>query len=183
MFHVLLAAEEGAENSAILPHDLNELLWATLAVIIVVSIIVWKGGPAIKNLWNGRIERLSNELGAAESARQDAEALLADVEGRIANADQERTRIRSEAQQTAVALEQQTADRAQREAEDVRRRATADIAASQAQVSADLQAEIAALAMGAAEQVISRNLDESTQRQLIESYIANVGNGEGAARS
>jgi F-type H+-transporting ATPase subunit b len=179
MFNVLLAAEEGAENSAILPHDLYEVFWGSIATIIVVSIIVWKAGPAIKNMWNGRIERLSGELGSAEAARQEAEALLADVEGRIANADQEKARIRSEADETKEALKQQTAERAQREAEEVRRRATADIAASQAQVAADLQAEIAALAVGAAEQIIARNLDESTQRQLIESYISGVGTSNG----
>jgi F-type H+-transporting ATPase subunit b len=177
MFNVLLAAEEGAENSAILPHDINELIWASIATIIVVSIIVWKAGPAIKDMWNGRIARITGELESAASARQEAEGFRAEIQNRIANADQERARIRNDAQQTAVALEQQTAERAQREAEEARRRAVSDIGASQAQASADLQAEIAALAMGAAEQVIANNLDEATQRQLIESYISNVGNG------
>lgn len=181
---VLLAATEGhAENAPILPHDFNEVIWGSIAFLIVFGLIWWKGGPAIRDMWNGRIERISGELGSAESARQEAQAALADVEGRIANADQERARIRTEAQRTAASLVEQTAERAQREAEEIRRRAQADIAASQAQASADLQAEIAQLAIGAAEQVVARNLDEATQRQLIDAYIANLATADAAGGS
>lgn len=180
---VLLAATEGehVENSAVIPHDFNEVIWGGIAFLIVLGVIIWKGGPAIRDMWNGRIERISGELSSAETAHQEAQAMLSDVEGRIANADQERARIRAEAERTAASLIEQTAERAQRDAEDVRRRAVSDIAASQAQVSADLQSEIAQLAVGAAEQVVAKNLDEATQRQLIESYIANVGSGTAGA--
>jgi len=174
---LVFAAEEGAENSAILPHDFNEVIWGSLAFLIVVSLIVWKGGPAIKNMWNGRIERISDELSVAETARRAAEAELGEVEQRIAHVDQERARIRREAEQTAAALAVQLAERAQKEAEEIRRRSAVDVETSRAQAGADLQAEIAQLAVEAAEAVVARSLDEATQSQLIESYISQVGNG------
>ena len=40
---------------------------------------------------------------------------------------------------------------------------------------ADLQAEVGGLALGAAEQVVARNLDQATQDRLIEQYIQQVG--------
>ena len=69
----------------------------------MVGLIIWKGGPAIKNMWNGRIDRLRKELDDAASRPAEAEAKLATVQQRIANADQERARIRAEAQQAASA--------------------------------------------------------------------------------
>jgi F-type H+-transporting ATPase subunit b len=97
------------------------------------------------------------------------------VQARIANADQERNRIRVEAQQTAASVKEQIAARAQVEAAAARERGQHDIAAAQSQAGADLRSEIAALAMGAAEVVVSRNLDDATQTDLIEAYINNVG--------
>jgi len=175
---LLFAAEAGHdENGAIIPHDINEVIWGSIAFFIVFFLIVWKGGPAIKNMWNGRIDRLRGELDDAEAARQASEAKLADVEQRIADADQERARIRSEAQQTAASLAQQIAERAEREAAEIRQRAVADADNARAQAGADLEAELARVAVAAAENVVQENLDAATQRELIEAYITKVGSG------
>lgn len=185
MLNLLVLAAEGgghAENSFILPHDINEVIWGSSAFLVVVTLLVWKGGPAIKNLWNGRIDRLSNELSEAATARMEAEAALADVEARIANADQERARIRSEALQTAAAVKEQIAARAQADAAELRARVAADAEASKAQVLADLKAELADLVVGAAQAVVARNLDSQTQAELIESYIANLRSAGVSAR-
>jgi len=40
---------------------------------------------------------------------------------------------------------------------------------------ADLTAEVSRLALGAAERVVSHNLDDAAQQQLIEKYISQVG--------
>ncbi len=170
----------GTENGFILPHDINEVFWGSSAFIVVMTLLIWKGGPAIKNMWNGRIERLAGELEAAEAARREAEGELAEVQGRIANADAERNRIRTEAQQTAAALKEQIAERAVQDAADLRARVAVDAESSKAQATADLRAEMVDLAVGAAEAVVSRNLDDSTQSQLVESYIADLSTGAGA---
>jgi F-type H+-transporting ATPase subunit b len=179
MHNLLLFAAEGGveENSAIIPHDINEVIWGSIAFFIVFGLIIWKGGPAIKNMWNGRIDRLRAELDDAEAARVASEGKLAEVDKRIANADQERTRIRTEAQQTASAVAQQIAERAVKDADEIRQRARADADTARAQAGADLEAELARVAIGAAESVVQNNLDNATQRELIESYISKVGSG------
>lgn len=178
MGNPMLLAAEGGGNAPILPHDFNEVIWGSLAIIIVVSLIVWKGGPAIKSMWNGRIERISGEIEAAAAARAAAEAELAQVEQRIADAAGERERIRDEALQSATAVREQLAARAVEDAAAVRRRGAADLAASQQQVSVDLGEELADLAVGAAEVVVTRNLDAVTQAELVERYIASLASGD-----
>ena len=172
---LILAAEEGAENGAILPHDINEVIWSSLAFFIVVFLLVWKAGPAIKSAWNGRIERIEGELDDAAGGRSAAEGSLADVQARIADADSERERILAEARETAEALKAQLVARAETEATELKARAAADIEGSKEQVLADLRAEVSTLALGAAEAVVAANLDQGTQAELIEAYIQKVG--------
>lgn len=178
MFNLLILAsgEGGAvENGPILPHDINEVYWGTLAFLIVMGLVIWKGGPAIKAGWNGRIDRIKGELDTAEASRTEGEAALSDVQGRIANAENERQRILAEARQTADALRSQLVAKAEQDAADLKARAAADIESAKSQVLADLRTEVAQLALGAAEAVVASNLDAGTQTELIESYIAKVG--------
>ncbi len=175
MFTEMVLAAVGEPNGQILPHKIEEVFWGTAAFLIVMALTVWKGGPAIKGMWNGRIERLSGELDTAAEARANAEAELAQVEASIADADNERARILSDARETSETVKTQLVARASTDADDVRRRGLADIDATKFQATSDLQAEIGLLAMGAAEAVVSNNLDEATQTELIEGYIARVG--------
>jgi F-type H+-transporting ATPase subunit b len=169
----VLAAE--GPNQTILPGDLNEVWWASSAFIVVMTLLIWKAGPPIKNAWNGRIERIRGELDEAEAARREAEAELGALRGRIANADQERERIRAEAEQAAANLAAQLDARSTADAVAIRERAAGDAESAKAQAEADLRAEIGTIALGAAEAVVARNLDPDTQRQLIENYIQTVG--------
>lgn len=163
-----------ADNYAILPHDFNEVIWGSIAFIVVVSLIWWKGGPAIKKAWNGRIEGIENELASAEQAVVDADAELADVRHRMANADAEAELILSEARATAVSLKQQLGERAAIEAAEVTARAAADVEAAKAQAMSDLQHEVSGLTLGAAEAIVRANLDDNAQQRLVESYISEV---------
>lgn len=175
---LLLAAEGGeahAENGFLLPHDINKVIWGSISFVIVVVLIVWKGGPAIKDMWNGRIERISGELDEAAAARAAAEAQLADVESRIANVDTEKASILAEADAGAANLAEQIRIRTAQDAIDIQARAVSDAESSKLAATADLQSELATLAIGAAEEVVANSLDTETQNQLIENYIGNLG--------
>jgi F-type H+-transporting ATPase subunit b len=172
---VLAAAEGHAENSFLLPHDINEVIWGSIAFLIVAFLIIWKGGPAIKAMWNGRIDGIRTQVDSAAEARAAAEAQLAEVEGQIADADSERARILSEGRETAEAVKAQLVAKAASDAEDVRVRGAADIESTKAQVSSDLEAEVGLLAIGAAEAVVAHALDEQAQSALIDRYISSVG--------
>jgi F-type H+-transporting ATPase subunit b len=173
---LVLAAAEGHEpNSFLLPHDINEVIWGSIAFLIVASLIIWKGGPAIKAMWNGRIDGIRNQVDSAAEARATAEAQLAEVEGQIADADSERARILAEGRETAEAVKAQLVAKAASDAEDVRVRGAADIESTKSQASSDLEAEVGLLAVGAAEAVVAHALDEQAQSALIDRYISSVG--------
>lgn len=171
----ILASE--APNTFLLPGDINEVIWGSIAFLCVVALFLWKGLGPVKGMWYGRIERIANELESAEAARREAEGKLASVESDIADADAERDRILAEARETADNVKAQIIERAGTDASDLRARGAADVEAAKAQAASDLQAEIGVLAMGAAEAVVTNSLDAGTQNDLIENYINRVGAG------
>ena len=83
---LLFASEAHEPNSLVLPSDINEVIWGTIGFLVVFTLIVSKGGPAIKNMWNARIARIRSEIETAEAARSEAEAKLAKIDSDIANA-------------------------------------------------------------------------------------------------
>jgi len=175
--NLLLAAEGHAKNGFIIPGDINEAIWGTISFLIIFALFMWKGLPAVKVMWNGRIDRIRNEVSSAAETRAAAEAKLAEVESNIANADDERQRIIAAARTDAQTVKAQIIARAGTDAADLKARGLADAEAAKAQATSDLQAEIGALALGAAEKVVANSLDAATQSQLIDSYIDRVGAG------
>ena len=176
---IVLAAESGVHepNGNILTSDFNEVIWGSVAFLIVAALLVWKGLPAAKNMARARVERIEKELADAAAERESAEAALAELQQRIANADDECARIVSEADDTAASLKDQLIAKADADAVDVRRRAAEDAASAEGQVSRGLEVEVGHLAVGAAEAVIANSLDDAARADLIEGYITKVGSG------
>lgn len=160
----------------VLMPETNEIIWGTFG-FLVVFFFIWKLGlPAIKKGMENRTERIRSDLAAAETQRAEADQLLADYRAQLADAKNESARIIEEARQAADGLKREQEARLQTELAEMRTRATADIEAAKTQAIADLRGEVAQLAVGAAEVVVGKNLDQATQVQLIEDYINQVAN-------
>jgi F-type H+-transporting ATPase subunit b len=152
----------------------NEIIWGFVG-FIVVFFFVWKlGMPAIKKSMDARTERIRTDLDAAETQRSEADQLLADYRAQLADAKNESARIIEEARQSADALRRDQEGRLQSELAELRSKAATDIDAAKAQAIADLRGEVAQLAIGAAEVVVKANLDAAAQTQLVEDYINQV---------
>jgi len=160
--------------SPILP-PLNELVWGSISFAIVVFLL-WKlAFPGIKKGMEGRAERIRTDLEAAENAKGEADKVLADYHAQLADARNESARILEEARQDADAVRSERIAAIDGEIAEMRQRAAAETESAKAQALADLRGEITSLALGAAERVVERNLDDATNRALIDSYIDSVG--------
>lgn len=154
----------------------NEIIWGAIG-FFVVFFFVWRMGlPAIKKGMQARTERIRSDLEAAERQRTEADTLLAEYRAQLNDAKTESARIIEEARQSADHLRRDQESRLQAELADLRNKAAADIDAAKVQAISDLRGEVAQLAVGAAEVVVSKNLDQATQVQLIEDYINQVAN-------
>lgn len=172
-------AEADAEACVEAPNpvlpELNELIWISIAFAVLLLVGKKFAYPAITAAMSARTEKIRTDLEAAETARVEAEREAADYKASLADAHAEAARILDEARTAAEAVRTERIAAADAEAAEVRARASNEAESIRAQALSDLRSEVAALAVGAAEQVVQRNLDAAAQAELIENYINQVG--------
>ena len=153
----------------------NEIIWGSLAFLVLLG-IMWKFGvPAVKNMEQAREDRIRNDLEGAERARIEAEAEKAQYLAQIAGARDEAGRIIEEARQSAEQVRRDLIAKAEADAAEVRQRAEADIEVQRQRALTELRGDVAQLSIDLAERIVERNLDRDTQRQLVDSFITQVG--------
>lgn len=168
-----LAAE--APNGKFFPGDINEFWWGFGAFSIVVIFLAWKLGPALRRAMARQTETVAEQLSAAQAARADAESAVSALRERLADADTERERVLAEGRETADRVRAELIAAADAEVADLRARGEADLETMRQHVAADLQAMAADQAVRVAEAVVRDNLDEASQRALVEQYIQQLG--------
>jgi F-type H+-transporting ATPase subunit b len=165
--------------SLILP-ETNEIIWGGLAFVVLL-LVMWKYAlPPVRNMMKQREDRIREDLERAETARTEAEGELANYRRQVADARNEAARIIEEARQSADEVKRQIQSQAEADAAETRGRAQEDIRLAAERAQADLQGRVAELSIELAEKIVERNLDRDTQLALVESYIGQVGNGNGS---
>ncbi len=163
------------ENGVHLAGDMKEVYWGSSAFIVLVALIAWKFGPAIKKMVASRPERIQAELEAAKAARTEAETALNASTADLPDVGAEEVRIRDEALETASRLKVDMVAKAEADAEALKTRGVADVANMKRQALTDLQDEVATITRDATEAIVTEGLDEAAHAELIENYINQVG--------
>jgi F-type H+-transporting ATPase subunit b len=142
---------------------------------VLFGFFLWKGIPAVKNMEKAREDRIRNDLESAERTRAEAEAEKAQYDASLADSRNEAARIIDEARASADNVRRDLIARAEAEAQEIRDRAQADIANQRTQAMAQLRDEVAELSIDLAGRIVEKNLDNDTNRQLVNSFIDQVG--------
>jgi F-type H+-transporting ATPase subunit b len=153
----------------------SEILWGTIAFVIIVALL-WKfAAPPIRASLKARTARIDEDIKSAAQARADAEAEAVRCRAGLTDLDSERERILREGTETAERVRIEGIARNDREVVEAHARAETDIEASRGRATTDVQTQVATLAADATERIVTAQLDDATLEQLIESYIAEVG--------
>jgi len=175
---LVLAAEEAGTTT---PHswlpEPYEIIWGGLASVLVFGALFKFAGPAIAKAMRDRTAKIQGEIDASGTALTEARAAATQIRASKGDLQAERNRILAEADATAERVLADGRARIAAEAADADTKATADIAIAQGRVQAELQADVAAIASAATEQVVHGALDEATHQRLIEDFITKVGAG------
>jgi F-type H+-transporting ATPase subunit b len=137
--------------------------------LVILALFAW--GPLTKML-DERRTKIEQGLKDAEQARLQLERSSAAAAEEIAAARREARDIVERSQR--VAQEAREADMAatREELERMRVRAAAEIEAEKGRAIADLRAEVADLAIVAAERVVRESMDGPRQRRIVEEFLA-----------
>lgn len=170
---------DGKGSTSLSPYlaPMKEVVIGGLATLIVFALL-WKfAWPAISEGMKGRTARIQKELDDSAAARAKAETDAAEIRKSLGDVDGERERLFAEADAQAATLLEEGRARLAKELEELEAKAEADIAAAAGRGADDLRADIARYSSQAIERAVTSSLDDATQQELIESFIARVGAG------
>jgi len=179
MLLTLLAADE---TRFVLPHG-DELIWGSIAFLILFGFLTWKAVPAINKMLAERAAKIRDGLEKSEQAKVEADKLLEQYRRQLDEARGDAQKIIEESKRTAESLRQELVAKAEKEAQDIVTRARTDVAGEAERAKQALRAELVNLSLDLATRVIERELAQpESQRQFVERTIAELastGNGGG----
>jgi F-type H+-transporting ATPase subunit b len=172
----LLAQEAAAEESRnpILP-AVNELVWGTIAFLILLFLMYRTVFPSINKAYKDRRANIEGKLEQAEKDRAEAEKLLEQYRRRLSAAEDETQRILEEARANAERVRQDLRAKAEGEAGRELERARQAIRAERDQAIRQLRIEVGTLAVELATRVVGDSLDRERQLRLVDQYIDELG--------
>jgi F-type H+-transporting ATPase subunit b len=121
-----------------------------------------------------RSSTIAKGLEDAETAARDRELARAEREAAVAEARKEASAMIARANKIAEDTRNQILTEARQEAERVTQRAREEITAEKERAMAELRGTVADLALAAAGKLIRTEMDGSTQRRLVEEFLAEV---------
>jgi F-type H+-transporting ATPase subunit b len=167
------AAEE--EPSPIFPAT-NELIWGTIAFLILVFLMYRTVWPSVDKAFKDRRDNIEGKLEQAEREREEAEQLLEQYRRRLRDAEDETQRILEEARSNAERVRRELLAKAEADAGRELDRARQAIRAERDQAIRQLRNEVGTLAVELATRVVGDSLDRDRQLRLVDQYIDELGN-------
>jgi F-type H+-transporting ATPase subunit b len=167
----------GAEHPGSLVNlQLNLMFW-TLAIFVILFFILrrFAFGP-IAAAVEAREKALEAAIDAAKADRDAAAKLLAEHQAQIDAARGEAQKLISDGRSVAEKMRGDLLDQTRREQQEMLERARREIDSEKDRAIAQLRKEAVDLALAGASKVIEQNLESAKNRQLVESYLASIGN-------
>ncbi len=165
------------------PVDVAGFPWVDFFVgLINFGIFAWViikfGGPFIQEFFANRREEFLREMNAAQEARKEAEARLAEYDEKLEALEQERQALLDEYHAQGEREKQRLVETAKRQVEKMRDDAESLIDQEVKKAVAMLEEQAVDLAVQMAAEKATEKLDEKQQQQLFERYVSGLQNSE-----
>ena len=144
----------------------------TLTIYFVAKKFLF--GPVMKIIAD-RQQEIDDMYADAGSAKEQAEAMRAEYQGRLTDAQTTSDRIVREAVARGQAREEAIVRQAQAEAAAIMDKASADIEQERKKALNEVKDEISDIAMAIAGKIVGRELSAADQSSLVDSFIDELG--------
>lgn len=171
---LIAAEEEGGSGLDLLIPPVNELI-AGIVAFAIVFFFVWKWAvPAINRMLEQRQAAVAGQIADAEKAKAEAESLLADYRGQLAEARAEGNKIIEQARQTAEQMRADIVAKAEADAEQIRARARDEAAGEMARALTEAKSQVGDISVDLAGRIVGESLDAKAHQALIDRYLADL---------
>lgn len=147
--------------------------WVNLFILfLIMKKLLFK---PVMNMIESREKEVGEMYEKAEAAQKDAESMKDEYTKRLQDAQNEAGRIVNDAKSTAKQRSDEIISAAQTEAAAARSKAEREIEHERKAAAAELQSDIADIAVSIAKKVIEKDIDGKDCERLVEEYISGEG--------
>jgi F-type H+-transporting ATPase subunit b len=177
----LLAQEHAAPatSGGLTSLQVNLMFWTLVIFLILFYLLQRFAFPPIFKAVEDRERALEEAIAAAKRDRDEAARLLEEHRRQIENARGEAQRFIAEGRQTAEQMRAELLDQARREQQEILERSRREIQSERDRAIAELRREAVDLAIAGASKVLEQNLDSTSNRRIVEQFLASVATADG----
>ena len=155
-------------------HDAVLMIIAVFALFLIASHFLFN---PVRNMMQGRQDRIKNELDSAAADMENARALKEEYEAKLKDINKEAEEILSEARKKALASENKIVADAKEEAARIIERAGVEAELEKNKAVDEVKREMVVLASLIAGKVVNAAIDTTVQDSLIEETLKEIGEG------
>lgn len=163
------AAEEAPKGPFALTPGVS--LWTLVIFFILLFLLAKTAWPAILKAVEERERKIQAQLDEAAKANAEAQRVLTVYQQQLAAAREEAGAILAAARQAGGRLREDLVAKGRSEQEDLLVRARREIGLEKDKALGELRREAVELSIAAASKVIERNLDNETDRRLVQDFL------------
>jgi len=169
-----LAAAEGEGGGGLLSPNTGLMAW-TLIIFVTLFLLLRKYAfPAIVGAVAARERALEEAIASAKRDREEAAKLLEEHRRQIDVARTDAQRLIAEGGKAGEKIRTDMIEEARRQQQEILDRARQEIGIERDRAIAELRREAVDLAIKGASKVIERNLDDETNRKIVEDFLAGL---------
>ncbi|MBX3092776.1 MAG: F0F1 ATP synthase subunit B [Cryobacterium sp.] len=168
------AAAEEPGHSILLP-ELPDLIWGTVAFVVVLVVIIRLVLPNINKALDARRDAIEGGIQRAEKAQAEAQANKEQFEEALKEARTEAAAIREQARADGVRILGELKEQAQAEVARINAAALATIEVERQNALNSLRSEVGTLALSLASGVIGASLeDDKKSAAIVDRFLADL---------
>jgi F-type H+-transporting ATPase subunit b len=167
-------AAAGGGGGLLDPHA-GLMVWTLLIFLVLLAILSRFAFKPLTAAVEARERALQEAIASAQRDREAAAALLAEQRAALDASRGEAQGLIAQARAGAEKMRAELLEETRVQQQELLERARRDIEGERVRAIADLRREAVDLALAGAGKVIQRNLDDATNRQIVEQFLASVG--------
>jgi F-type H+-transporting ATPase subunit b len=165
---------EGGGGAGLLNPNTGLMAW-TLIIFVVLFLLLRKYAfPAIVAAVEARERALEDAIASAKRDREEAARLLEEHRRQIDAGRADAQRLIAEGAKAGEKIRVEMIEEARRQQQEILERARQEIGAERDRAIAELRREAVDLAIAGASKVIERNLDDDTNRKIVEEFLSDL---------
>ena len=168
------ASEGGGGGNLLIQPQFGTIFWTLVTFLILMFLLAKFAWKPLLSAVDSREKGIRDSLDTARQQRDESQRILEEHKALLNQARRERAEAVEAGRRDAERVKGEILEEARRQREQLVAQTEAQLAASLRQARVELKGEVASLAIQAAGKLLAKNLDDPTQRRLVEDYIADL---------